>query len=157
MKAICIYGSKFQCNVGTIMRSAYLYDYDVIYTIGERYKRMATDTVNAGKHIPITRLQDFDQLYAVAKYTEASVVMVELSKRSKRLHNYTHPNNVIYVLGAEDTGIPESIIDKHVEHGFDVLEIPTPQKYSMNVAVAGSIVMYDRYCKEILATTGGDE
>jgi tRNA G18 (ribose-2'-O)-methylase SpoU len=155
MKALCIYGSKFSENVGTLARSAFIYGFDAIYTIGSRYKRMRTDTVNAGKHIPIMALADFDALYLVAQKNNASVVMVELDPCSVHLHHYDHPENAIYVVGAENRGIPTKVLDKHLdEYGGVVIEIPTPKDQSMNVAVAGTIVMYDRYAKELLENKG---
>jgi tRNA G18 (ribose-2'-O)-methylase SpoU len=58
------------------------------------------------------------------------------------LDNFQHPQRVIYLLGAEDEGIPSEILKNHRS-----IEIKSPKKFCLNVAVAGSIVMYDRFIK----------
>jgi tRNA(Leu) C34 or U34 (ribose-2'-O)-methylase TrmL len=50
-----------------------------------------------------------------------------------------------YLLGAEDHGLPVDVIDRC--HSLVVLDSIQPQ--SMNVATAGSIVIYDRHIKSL--------
>lgn len=47
----------------------------------------------------------------------------------------------VYILGSEDTGLPTGVL------GFCQPIIQLPGAMSMNVAVAGSIVLYDRMQK----------
>lgn len=77
----------------------------------------------------------------------AEVVFVEIGNSARHLSVYTHPTNAIYVLGAEDSGIPPKIICDHIMRGGHMVAIDAPRPYSLNVAVAGSIVMYDRGSK----------
>ena len=68
-----------------------------------------------------------------------SVIGVELTDDARPLDSFVHPERAWYMLGAEDHGIPPSVLEK-CHH---VICIPHG-RYCLNVAVAGSIVMYDR-------------
>ena len=59
------------------------------------------------------------------------------------LKSFVHPERAIYLLGAEDHGLPGEIMDKC----HKIISIETIRTESFNVAVAGSIVMYDRFSK----------
>jgi dTMP kinase len=60
---------------------------------------------------------------------------------AKNLKEANHPKRAVYVLGAEDYGIPEEIMK-----GYQKVFIDTT--FCLNVAVAGSIVLYDRDYKK---------
>lgn len=72
------------------------------------------------------------------------LVCVELTPHAHILPQVTHPERAVYLLGAEDHGIPPGLME-----GKQCIKIPTPGQNSMNVAVAGTLVMYDRYVKQI--------
>lgn len=71
----------------------------------------------------------------------ASLIGVELDPRSISVTTYKHPKRAVYLLGAEDSGLPQDILGKC----DDIIQIPA--SISLNVAVAGSIVLYDRNVK----------
>lgn len=52
-----------------------------------------------------------------------------------------HPAQAIYLLRAEDSELPEDIL----QYCNTIVNIDTP--FCLNVAVVGSIVMYDRSVK----------
>lgn len=56
------------------------------------------------------------------------------------LGEFVHPVTAVYLLGAEDHGLPDDIIKLCQA----VVSIGAINHVSYNVAVAGSIVMYDR-------------
>ena len=139
---VVLWQPKSEINVGTLWRSAFLQDAAFIGTIGARYKRQASDTAGTPNHIPLVHYTDFDDLTAHIPHG-CSIVAVELDDRAKALPEFCHPPRAIYLLGAEDHGIPPSLLDRcHY-----VVQVPTVRDWSMNVAVAGSIVMYDRIAK----------
>ncbi len=72
---------------------------------------------------------------------DCPVVAVELADNSLPLERYCHRERCIYLLGAEDRGIPESVLKQCAE------TVQILGNYCYNVAVAGSIVMYDRAAK----------
>lgn len=136
-----IYHPKKSVNIGTLWRSAFLYDADFIFTIGQRYPKQASDTVKAYNHVPLWEFESYnDFLKAMPK--DSRLVCIELSDRARELQNFIHPERACYLLGAEDTGIPEQIL-----FGHTTLQIPTAKPMSMNVSTAGTIVLYDRFIK----------
>ena len=72
------------------------------------------------------------------------LIGVELSDDAVPLDRFWHPQNAVYLMGAEDHGLPDSVLEKC----HSTIQIPAPREWSMNVAVAGSIVLYDRYLHE---------
>ena len=134
---------KHDTNIGSLWRHAYVYEADFIFTIGERYKKQPSDTSNAPKHIPLYNYKDLADFFAHVP-DDCTVIPIEQHKTHILLPYFTHPERAVYLLGSEDHGLPEEIFKDYLP-----LEIPTPQRISMNVATAGTIVMYDRYTKEL--------
>jgi len=137
---IGIYRGKTPANVGTLWRSAYQLGAAGIYTIGPRYPNQASDTVKAHRHIPLREYADMDDFMAAIPYG-CPVIAVEMG--GKPLANFVHPERAVYLLGAEDHGIPASALAR-CHH---VISLPSVRTESYNVAVAGSLVMFDRLNK----------
>jgi len=72
---------------------------------------------------------------------DCRLVGVEIDDRAEMLHEFAHPKRAIYLLGAEDTGLPEYIKEKC--HFI----VKLPGNTSLNVGVTGSIVLHDRASK----------
>lgn len=138
---IGIYRGKDTKNVGTLWRSAYQLGAAGIFTVGRRYPNQAADTVKAYRHIPCREFGDADAFFAGLPFG-APVVAVEMGGRA--LRNFVHPERAVYLLGAEDDGIPASVMAR-CQH---VVSLPAIRTESFNVAVAGSLVMFDRLNKE---------
>jgi tRNA G18 (ribose-2'-O)-methylase SpoU len=90
--------------------------------------------------VPLHHYADLDDLIAHLPHG-CPLVGVELDARSEPLPLFTHPRRALYLLGAEDHGLPPAVL----ERCHHVVQIPTPQPWSLNVAVAGSIVMAHRW------------
>jgi tRNA(Leu) C34 or U34 (ribose-2'-O)-methylase TrmL len=144
---IGVYHPKTTENIGTLWRSAYLFGADFIFTVGARYHKQPSDTPDTSKHIPLYTYADLDDLVAHLP-ARSDLVCVELAEKAKELNESHHPERAVYLLGAEDYGIPQDFLVGH-----QTVIIPTEKTWSMNVAVAGSIVMYDRYVKQDSITT----
>lgn len=138
---IGIFHGKNEENLGTLWRSAFILEADFIFTIGKRYRRQASDTTSAPKHIPLFHFETYEDFLRHIPY-DCPVCAIELNEKSVSLTEYKHPEKCVYLLGAEDHGIPENVL----EQCKDIVQIPGRSCY--NVAVAGSIVMYDRQCKK---------
>lgn len=139
-----VYHPKTEKNIGTLMRSAYLYGAAFVFTVGSRYKRQASDTPNTTMHIPLFHFDDVEAL--VNNLPNACpLVGIELDPRGQQVQEFAHPDRAAYLLGAEDNGLPQKVIDRcHF-----LVEIPTVRPQSMNVATAGSIVLHDRHIKSL--------
>ncbi len=137
---IGVYHPKHEVNLGTLLRSAYQMGADFVFTIGRRYDKQAADTTKAWRHVPLYHYEDYDDFKAHLPLA-CPVVAVEMGGRS--LSRFSHFERCVYLLGAEDHGIPQDVLDKcHYVVSLDAVRMP-----SYNVAVAGSIVMYDRMSK----------
>ena len=135
-----IFHGKTPANVGTLWRSAYQMGASGIFTIGRRYPKQASDTVQAYRHIPLRDFASFDDFLAAQPY-DCQLVAVEMG--GKPLAGFTHPDRCIYLLGAEDHGLPDDVLAKCHRR----VSLPSVRVNSYNVSVAGSLVMYDRMVK----------
>lgn len=139
---IGIYHPKFEENIGTLWRHAYLYNASFVFIIGGRYKRQATDTSCATKHIPLycyDSWEDFKSNLPV----NAELIAIELDDNSQCLSIFKHPLNAVYLLGSEGYGLPQEVLNDCDA----TVELFSLKPQSMNVATTGTIVMYDRIIK----------
>lgn len=141
---IGVYHPKTEENIGTLWRHARLYGANFIFTIGRRYKKQATDTSKTFRSIPLYNYVDYEDFRKHIPY-DCQVICVELAENSISLPEMAHPERAIYLLGAEDHGIPPEILK-----GKQIIQIPSLEPQSMNVSVAGTLIMYDRYTKVLL-------
>lgn len=139
---IGIYNPKTEMNIGTLWRSAQNFGASFIFTIGDRYKKQRTDTTKTERHIPHYNYKDWKQ-FMENKPLNAPIVFIEQTEKARDIKNFIHPETAIYILGSEDKGIPNELI-----RGNQVVFIDTPR--CLNVAVAGSIIMFDRLNKSRL-------
>ncbi len=135
-----IWGPMHDCNVGTLYRSAFAFGASFIFTVGRKYRRQGSDTVNSTQHIPYYNYLTGEELVESCP-SGCQIVCIEISKDSRKLPVFCHPEKALYVLGNESMGIPDKFMKDRL-----VVEIPT--SYCLNVASAGTVVMYDRICKQ---------
>ena len=134
---IGIYHIKREVNLGTLWRSAYQLGASGIFTINMRYKRQASDTTAAFNHIPLRHFPDFEAFNDNRPY---GAMLIGIEMGGTKLNDFIHPERAIYLLGAEDHGLPQASLDKCQQ----VVSIEALRMESYNVAVAGSIVMWHR-------------
>ena len=137
---IGIYGPKVTKNVGTLWRTVDIFGADFMFIIGKRYQAMVTDVRKSWRHIPLFEYEDF-RTFRSSLPKDSRLIGIELDSHSQPLMNYKHPERGIYVLGAEDFGLPEDVLASC----DDIIQLPGA--HSLNVSVAGSIVIYDRLLK----------
>ena len=139
---IGIYMPKTKENIGTLIRSAKMFGADFVFMIGQRYVSQCS-SVKLDEKIPIFYYKDFktfcDCMPPIERYC-----VVELTENARPLAKYSHRRKGIYILGAEDSGIPKEILESE-RCEFVKIE----GNSSLNVAVAGSIILYDRFIKSL--------
>jgi tRNA G18 (ribose-2'-O)-methylase SpoU len=135
--AIGIENHKTPANLGTLWRSAFTFNADYIFTINRRYHKQASDTVKAWRHIPLFNYATLDEFWDAIPF-DCPVIGLEQCARSRDLETFKHPERAIYLLGAEDCGLTP-LAQKRCHH---IVSMDT--RFCLNVAVAGSIVMYHR-------------
>jgi tRNA G18 (ribose-2'-O)-methylase SpoU len=137
---IGIYHPKREINVGTLYRSAAVLGAAYTFQIGGRFAPQCADTTKAWRKMPHFTYADADAFFASTAYS-TPIVAVELDDTAAPLAKFHHPERAVYLLGAEDFGIPSAVIGRCQQR------VVLPGDVSVNVAVAGSIVMYDRVSK----------
>ena len=70
------------------------------------------------------------------------LVGIELHDRAEEIKTYQHFERSMYLLGSEDNGLPKAVVSKC----HDLIKLPGDS--SLNVAVAGSLVLFDRINKD---------
>ncbi len=134
---IGIQNGKTPENLGMLWRTAQNFGASFIFTIGKRYAKQACDTHNAVKMIPYFHYDTFEAFYEHLP-KGARLVGVELDDSAVDLETFHHPQRCVYLLGAEDHGMTKKAMEKcHHLVKFN-------SEKSLNVSIAGSIVLYDR-------------
>lgn len=134
---IGIFNPKSAQNTGTLWRTAYQLGAAGIFTIGKRYQNQPSDPFKVPRHIPLRNYSDFDAFY---ENRPAGSLLIAIEQGGTLLSDFDHPPQAIYLLGAEDRGLPQHILEKCNA----IVTLEAMQRPSFNVTVAGSIVMYDR-------------
>lgn len=94
-----------------------------------------TDTSRTVGSVPYYEYDNLDQMILPKG---CALVGVELSDEAVDIPSFRHPLNAAYILGSERLSVSDAVLAR-CDH---VIKIPT--KFSLNVATAGAIVMYDR-------------
>jgi tRNA G18 (ribose-2'-O)-methylase SpoU len=135
-----IYRCLKNVNVGTLWRTAYAMGAAFIFTIERPYVWQASDTVKASRHVPLFHFPTFND-FMEHRPDQCILVGVEIDESAVILPDFTHPERAIYLLGSEVDGLPLKVKGRCSR----LVQIPSDQ--CLNVATAGSIVMYDRMVK----------
>lgn len=131
---------KTSMNYGSLFRTAQIFEADFIFLIGARFKHQASDTMKSWRHIPTFEYTSFKDFNDHRPY-DCKLVGIELVEVATPLQDFIHPKRACYLLGAEDNGLTKEALN----HCQEVIILPGVR--SLNVAVAGSIVIYDRITK----------
>lgn len=135
-----IQNGKTPENLGVLWRSAQNMGASFIFTIGNRYAKQACDTHKAIGAMPYFHYENFEDFFNNLP-KGAMLVGVELDEKAVQLETFKHPRRCVYLLGAEDHGLSKIAIEK--SHHL----VKFNSELSLNVSVAGSIIMYDRQAK----------
>ncbi|KAJ1493953.1 Alpha/beta knot methyltransferase, partial [Baffinella frigidus] len=147
---IGIIGTKTEANLGTLWRSAFQLGAAGIFQIGCRFAqaRHSCDVTNAHAKIPLVEYPEWNDFARSAPFSATWVTQSStLHILSEPLETFEHPKRAVYILGSEDHGIPGNVLK--VCHKS--VSLPSVRYPSFNVAVSGSIVMYDRIAKQARA------
>lgn len=139
---VALHNPKNSVNVGGVLRAAGVYGAAMVVCSGERipfgYRRSATDTMKAYRHMPLLAVAD---LRAVVPF-DCIAVGVDLIDDALPLPSYAHPERAFYVFGPEDGTLDDTV----TSWCRDVVHIPT--RRCMNLAACVNVVLYDRLAKK---------
>ncbi len=137
---IGILNTTDEINIGTLWRSAYILGASFIFTVGKKYQLEGSDVTKAWTKIPLYHYQTFEELKENLPFS-TQLIAVEMGEEAKSINEFEHPDRAVYLLGNEISGLPQQTIKECQS------VIKLPGEHSLNVAVSGSIVMYDRMNK----------
>ena len=125
-------------NAGAVIRTAHAFGAAFAFTVGDTLKRQEIHHADTSKAIEQIPLYMFGSVQEFALPEGCQLVGIELTDDAVVLPSFRHPRSAAYVLGSERMGLSDEMLDL-CDH---VIKIPT--KFSLNLAVAGALVMYDR-------------
>lgn len=133
-----IYNGKRTYNFGVLVRTARVFGADFVFSVGHR-NPAETSSVKAELDMPIFHFETLD-LCVASIPANARLVCVELAAGAVDIRTYEHPARAVYLLGPEDGAIPGTLLRQH-----DTVVLPGA--YPLNVAMAATVVLYDRLLK----------
>ncbi len=141
--AIAAWGISKEHNVGSLVRTAHAAAASELVLVGEREWNVEAART-ADLYTTIEQPVGLDEFRDHLLKRRWNLVAVELHDRAVNLFEARYPERPCFLLGAELGGVPEELIDE------SELVVQIPQwglVPSLNLAVAGSIVLYDYLTK----------
>jgi tRNA(Leu) C34 or U34 (ribose-2'-O)-methylase TrmL len=104
---IGVYQPKREHNVGTLWRSAAQLGANGLFTIGRRYRPQTSDVWDARQTMALRHYLNFEEFLA-ARPPDVPLIAIEMG--GVALRSFRHPPRAIYLLGAEDNGLPATLV-----------------------------------------------
>ncbi len=124
-------------NLGNLLRISHAFDASFFFTIGAQVdlSDAQSDTSRADGRMP---LYHYDTADALRLPVDCRLIGVEITEDAIDLPRFRHPTRAAYIFGSERLSLsPETLARCEF-----VVKIPT--RFSINVGMAGAIVLYDR-------------
>jgi tRNA G18 (ribose-2'-O)-methylase SpoU len=124
-------------NLGNLIRIAHAFDASFFFTIDTRVKLAdaQSDTSAAQGHLPLYQFASAEEFRLPVG---CQLVGVEITEEAVDLPSFRHPLRAAYVFGSERLSLSPAMLAR-CQH---LVKIPT--RFSINVGMAGAIVLYDR-------------
>lgn len=136
---IGIFNVKRTHNFGALIRAARVFGASFVFSVGSRNPQEHS-SIGIERVLPIFHFDSVEQFISSIP-VNARLVCVELTPGAQDIRPFVHPGCAIYLLGPEDGEVPASITRAH-----DTLILPG--KIPLNVAMAATVVLYDRWLKQ---------
>ena len=135
--AVGVDGISKPMNLGNLLRIAHAFDASFLFTVNAHVKlsEAQSDTSHAHGALPFYPYRTVEEFRLPVG---CRLVGVEITDDATELPRFRHPQRAAYVFGGERTSLSEAML-KRCEF---VVKIPT--RFSINVGMAGAIVLYDR-------------
>lgn len=125
-------------NVGTIIRTAYAFGFDLVVlandTVNKYNNKLIRATQGALFHLPICESLDLNKFHKKGY----SVLLTTLDPMAKKLEEFEKKDKLIVVFGNEGQGISDYLL----KMPFDRLYIEMSNFESLNVAISAGIVLH---------------
>ncbi len=136
--AIGVEGISKPMNLGSLWRTAHAFGASFVFTIGAHYPSREGELADTSKTSDQVPLYEFASLDAFRLPKGCTLVGVEILDDAVDLPSFPHPRQAAYVLGPERGRLSPELAARCAH----LVKIPT--RFSVNLALAGAIVMYDR-------------
>jgi len=136
--AVGLCQARFDINLGVAMRSAEAAGLEAVYFVG-RGDYVRSPSRGADLAIPVHHREDAAALIRTARHEGYQIVAIQQTAGSVPYHLADYPPNPLFVVGAEDVGMPGDLreaADLNVEiPQFGIID-------SLNVATALTVVLF---------------
>jgi tRNA G18 (ribose-2'-O)-methylase SpoU len=124
-------------NLGNLIRSAHAFGASFVFTVGAHPRALdfSSDTSKSLSRLPYFHWETVGEMQLP---DDCRLVGAEIMEESVDLPTFRHPLKAAYVLGPEKGSLSPELVAM-CDH---LVRIPT--QFSLNVAMAGAILMYDR-------------
>src|SRR5262252_2160328 len=135
--AVGVDGVSKAMNLGNLLRISHAFGASFFFTIAGRVKLAdaMSDTSDAAGHVPVYQFAAAGDLRLPQG---CELVGVEITDDAVELPSFRHPLRAAYVFGSERLSLSQAMLERCAH----VVKIPT--RFSINVGMAGAIVLYDR-------------
>ncbi len=137
---IGIYNVKRTHNFGALLRTARVFGANFVFSVGSRNPDEHS-AIGSTLTLPLFHFNTLE-LFIASIPVNARLVCVELTPGALDIRTYQHPPRAVYLLGPEDGTLPASIMRRH-----DTVILPGT--CPLNVAMAATVVLYDRSLKAL--------
>ena len=135
--AVGVDGISKPMNLGNLLRISHAFGASFFFTVAGRVKLAdaMSDTSDAAGHLPLYQFANVDEF----RLPQGCVLVgVEITPDAIELPSFRHPLRAAYVFGSERLSLSQPMLARCAH----VVKVPT--KFSINVGMAGAIVLYDR-------------
>jgi len=135
--AIGVDGISKPMNLGNLLRIAHAFGASFFFTVDARaeFPDAISDTSKADGHLPVYQFGSGAELLLPEG---CELVGVEITDEAIELPSFRDPARAAYVFGSERLSLSQDVLSRCAH----LVKIPT--RFSINVGMAGAIVMYDR-------------
>jgi tRNA G18 (ribose-2'-O)-methylase SpoU len=135
---IGVEGVSKPMNLGSLLRSAHAFGASFAFTIGAAFDARAAAQADTSATVASLPFHPYPDLAAFELPHGCRLVGIELMEEAVDLPSFTHPSQAAYVLGAERADLSPALLAR-----CDFL-VRIPTRFCINLAIAGSLAMYDR-------------
>ena len=131
-------GISKSMNAGAILRTGHAFGADFAFFVNSNINKdkiRLSDTSKTENNIPT---YVFENLNKMVLPKGCKLIGIEINNNADDLPSFRHPKLAAYVVGSERFGLSNDVMDR-CDH---LIKIPT--KFSINLALAAGIVLYDR-------------
>ena len=131
-------GISKSMNAGAILRTGHAFGAEFAYLINSNINKdeiSLSDTSKTENNIPTYVFENSNKMVLPKG---CKLVGIEITNQSEDLPSFRHPKLAAYIVGSERFGLGNDIMN-HCDY---LIKIPT--KFSINLALAAGIVLYDR-------------